>query len=31
MSWQDVLSIAVFVAIWYLLMAKVLPKLGVGT
>jgi len=31
MSWQDILSLAVFVAVWYLLMAKVFPRLGIGT
>ncbi len=31
MNWQDILTIAVFVAVWYLLVAKVLPRFGVGS
>jgi hypothetical protein len=31
MNWQDIITIVVFVAVWYLLMAKILPRMGVGT
>lgn len=31
MNWQDILTIAVFVIVWYLLVAKILPRMGVGT
>jgi hypothetical protein len=31
MDWQDIVNIALFGAVWYLLVAKVLPKIGVGT
>jgi len=29
MDWTDILSVAVAVAVWYFLVAKVLPRFGV--
>jgi hypothetical protein len=31
MAWQDIIYIVVFVVIWYLLVAKILPRFGIGS
>jgi hypothetical protein len=31
MNWQDVIYIGLIGIVWYVLVRKILPKLGVGT
>ncbi len=31
MTWQDILWLGFFVVVWYVLVAKVLPRLGIGS
>ena len=31
MSWLDIVYLVIAVAVWYLLITRVLPQLGVGT
>jgi hypothetical protein len=31
MDWQNLLTLVAVVIVWYVLMAKILPRFGVGT
>lgn len=31
MPWQDLILIVVFIVVWYIIVARILPKFGVGT
>jgi len=31
MNWQELLYLAGFAALWYLVVGKILPRFGIGT